>query len=131
MKVTEINKKTLTEINDEIKSAVADVEKKFGVKIQLKNSRYSSENYTTKIEVAIVENGEVKSKIATDFDRYKKSENIPDEFEVGTRFAIGGTYMILKGYDTKKRKYPIIAENKDKKYKLSVNQLRMADIVDY
>lgn len=131
MKVTEINKKTLNEINEEIQNAVSDVEKKFGVKIQLKNSRYSSQNYTTKIEVAIVEDGEVKSKIATDFDRYKKVENISEEFEVGTRFQLGKNFMVLKGYDTKKRKYPIIASDKDKTYKLSVQQLNRAQVVNY
>jgi len=130
--INEITGQTINEINSEIEAALKDVEKKFGVKIQMKNSRYTSENYSTKMEVALVQGGEVKTKIATDFERYREVENIPSDYEVGTRIrTANGTYMVIKGYDTKKRKYPILTQDRDKNYKLTVRQLLMSEVVNY
>lgn len=132
MKITEINRKNLRQINGDIQSALSEVEKKYGIKIKMGNTRYTNKNYTTKIEVAVVQNGEVKSKIATDFERYRHREGIPSKFKVGTRIkTMSGEYFIIEGYKSRAKKYPIVMSNKDGRFKMSVNQLRMSEVVDY
>lgn len=132
-KINKINRTNLREINEEIKSALKEVEDKFGVNIELGNSRFTDKNYTTKVKVAVVgDDGEAITKEVTAFKRNKKSYGINDKFEIGTRFeTLSGNTFILDGLNTRAKKYPVLAHNRDGKFKLSVRQLNASMVKDY
>lgn len=118
MNITPTN---IRKINAEIEKALKSVEKQFGVKIELGNSRYSSDNYATKLTVSTIsEQGVVKSPLAKHYELYKEAHGFRSDLKVGDSFLFNGKSFVLKGYDNKKRKYPIIAEFNGKTYKLPI-----------
>ena len=91
------------------------------------NIRYNGSNFSAKFEMAVVgENGEAVTKIATDFERYKKAKGI--NAEVGDLLVIQGERFEVQGYKAGASKYPIIIKSLDKggTYKISVSQLNMS-----
>lgn len=116
---------TIRTINGEISNALKAIEAKYGVKIELGNSSYTASNYRTKLTVSSVSaDGVVQSPLAQNFERYRKIEGISASIKVGDTFRYNGKTFVLKGYDTKKRKYPIIAEYGGSTYKLPVSSLK-------
>lgn len=133
MKITEINRENLRTINAEIQRALAEVENKFGVQIGLGNSRFSDENYTTKLKVAVVQNGQVKTRKVTDYEFYAKQRGVSNGAEVGDRVVhpIQDKGFIVEGWNRNAKKYPIILSNRDGKFKMSVRQFNMYEVADY
>lgn len=132
-KVDKITSESLNEINDEIKKKLAEVEKKFGVKIELGNTRYTDKNYRTKMKVSTVsENGKVRSKEAIAFERQVNLGNIDEKFEVGKRVRTRkGDVFIIDGYNKRATKYPVQLHNRDGRVKMPVGMLNNCEVVEY
>ena len=93
---------------------VSEIEDRFGIKIEWGSARFApvGGNATFKVQIAEVVDGQVKTKEAVDFERYRFAHQIQVE-ALGREFAgFDGTVYILKGYRRKARKRPILAEEK-------------------
>lgn len=124
-KVNSFNRQNIRQINSEIDNALKSIAKKYGVNINLKNTRFSTDNYSTKIEVATVgQNGVTMTKEAIDFGRYKNIKGI--RFDLGFSFERDGKTFTVTGYKPRSSKYPVLASCTDgKTYKLPVSLVNM------
>lgn len=131
MKINEINRSNLRLINSEIQYALAEVENKFGISIDIGNSRFNSSNYTTKLKIAVVKNGKVKSKKVTDYERLAEYYGITNGAKVGdrVRHPVQKTGYIVEGLNTRAKKYPVNLSTRDGKYKMSVEQFNRFQVV--
>lgn len=126
----EINKTTIQAFRNDFKTAVAQLEQQYGVRIELGNARYTSDHFTSKLTVSLVSStGEVKSPLAENLEVYRNIYNIPAEFTAGCKFSHRGSIYTLKGIDTKKRKYPVIVEQNGKTYKVSASIFNVARVI--
>jgi hypothetical protein len=124
-KVTTFNRQNIRQINAEMEAALTAIANKYGVDVKLGNTRFTGDNFTTKVQVATVgESGITMSKEATDFDRYKTILGI--KMDLGQEFQRNGkTYKII-GLKPRSKKYPVLAECSDgKTYKLPVDLINM------
>lgn len=120
-KVTSFNRQNIRQINSEIESALASIAKKYGVELSVGNTRFTSSNFSTKIEVAtIASNGTVMTKEALDFNRYRSLKGI--QLNLGDSFQRNGKTYTVVGYKPRSHKYPVLASCSDgKTYKLPIN----------
>lgn len=120
-KVNSFDRANIRQINAEIENALSAVAQKYGVEINLKNTRFSTDNYSTKIEVCTLNNGNVMTKEAIDFNRYKNIKGI--NAELGDAFNYQGDIFTITGYKSRSSKYPILAvsNNTDKTYKFPIS----------
>ena len=120
-KVNSFDRANIRQINAEIENALSAVAQKYGVEINLKNTRFSTDNYSTKIEVCTLNNGNVMTKEAIDFNRYKNIKGI--NAELGDAFNYQGDIFTITGYKSRSSKYPILAvsNNTGKTYKFPIS----------
>ena len=122
MTVKQFTKDNLRQMNAEIEQAIKDVTKKYGVEVKLGNTRFSGSNASTKFELmTISDSGDVMTKEATDFNRYKNYKGI--RANLGDSFQYGGKTYTIVGYKPRSHKYPILAKcsNDGKTYKLPIH----------
>lgn len=124
-KVTSFNRQNIRQINSELEAALKQVAEKYGLEVKLGNTRFTSDNFTTKVQVATVgEGGITMSKEATDFNRYKTILGI--NMELGQEFQRSGKTYTIVGLKPRSKKYPILAKCSDgKTYKLPVDLVNM------
>ena len=124
-KVTSFNRQNIRQINSELEAALKQVAEKYGLEVKLGNTRFSVDNFTTKVQVATVgEGGITMSKEATDFNRYKTILGI--NMELGQEFQRSGKTFTIVGLKPRSKKYPILAKCSDgKTYKLPVDLVNM------
>ena len=124
-KVTSFNRQNIRQINSELEAALKQVAEKYGLEVKLGNTRFTSDNFTTKVQVATVgEGGITMSKEATDFNRYKTILGI--NMELGQEFQRSGKTFTIVGLKPRSKKYPILAKCSDgKTYKLPVDLVNM------
>lgn len=120
-KVTSFDRQNIREINNEIETALALIAKKYGVEVNVGNTRFTSNNFTTKVEVATVtSSGTVMTKEAQDFNRYQSYKGIL--LNLGDSFQRNGKTYTIIGYKPRSHQYPILASCSDgKTYKLPIN----------
>jgi len=124
-KVTSFNRQNIRQINSELEAALKQVAEKYGLEVKLGNTRFTGDNFTTKVQVATVaEGGITMSKEATDFNRYKTILGI--NMELGQEFQRSGKTFTIVGLKPRSTKYPILAKCSDgKTYKLPVDLVNM------
>jgi hypothetical protein len=124
-KVTAFNRQNIRQINSELEAALKQVAEKYGLEVKLGNTRFTGDNFTTKVQVATVgEGGITMSKEATDFNRYKTILGI--NMELGQEFERSGKTYTIVGLKPRSKKYPILAKCSDSKtYKLPVDLVNM------
>ena len=120
-KVNSFDRANIRQINAEIENALSAVAQKYGVEINLKNTRFTTSNYSTKIEVCTLNDGTVMTKEAIDFNRYKNIKGI--NAELGDAFNYQGDIFTITGYKSRSSKYPILAvsNNTGKTYKFPIS----------
>jgi len=120
-KVNSFDRANIRQINAEIENALSAVAQKYGVEINLKNTRFTTDNYSTKIEVCTLNDGTVMTKEAIDFNRYKNIKGI--NAELGDAFNYQGDIFTITGYKSRSSKYPILAvsNNTGKTYKFPIS----------
>ena len=126
MKVTNFDKPTIKAIRLAMDSALAQVEKDYGIKISTGNARFSGNEVTFKVKAnTVTSTGKAITKEAQMFDLYKNSEGL-GHLSVGDTVTLQGKSFILKGYNTRARKSPIqIEDMQGRGYKCSVSMLKM------
>ena len=110
-KINSLDRDSVRQINLEIKEALKAVAEKYGVNIDIKGSRFSDSNCTTKLEIAtIAESGEVLTKEAIDFNRYALSQFRITK-KLGDRFTFKYEEYEITGLAPRSMKYPVLAKN--------------------
>ena len=126
MKVTNFDKPTIKAIRLAMDSALAQVEKDYGIKISTGNARFSGNEVTFKVKAnTVTSTGKAITKEAQMFDLYKNSEGL-GHLSVGDTVTLQGKSFTLTGYNTRARKSPIqIEDMQGRGYKCSVSMLKM------
>lgn len=122
MKVQEFNKTNLRQMNAEIESALKQIASKYGLEVKLGNTRFSKQNASSKFELMTIgDSGNIMTKEALDFNRYKNYKDI--RANLGDSFQFNGNTYTIVGYKARSHKYPILAKCAEdgKTYKLPIN----------
>ena len=125
-KVTNFDKPTIKAIRMAMDTALAKVEKDYGITISTGNARFSGNEVTFKVKANTLNStGSANTKEAQMFDIYKNTVGI-GHLNVGDTITLQGKSFILKGYNTRARKSPInIEDTQGRGYKCSVDMLKM------
>ena len=111
-KITTLDKVTLRIIREKMDAALASLEE-IGIHAKATNISYQDQNATVKVEISVMgENGEVVSKEALDYERYREMYELP---ELGTTFTNRGTTYTITGLKPRSTKYPVLAMRADGK----------------
>ena len=126
MKVTNFDKPTIKAIRLAMDSALAKVEKDYGIKISTGNARFSGNEVTFKVKAnTVTSGGKAITKEAQMFDIVKHQEGI-GHLSVGDTVTLQGKSFTITGYNTRARKSPInIEDMQGRGYKCSVSMLKM------
>ena len=126
MKVTNFDKPTIKAIRLAMDSALAQVEKDYGIKISTGNARFSGNEVTFKVKAnTVTSDGVANTKEADNWELYKNTIGL-GWLNVGDQIMLQGKYFTLKGYNTRARKSPIqIEDMQGRGYKCSVEMVKM------
>ena len=126
MQVTNFDKPTIKAIRLAMDSALAQVEKDYGIKISTGNARFSGNEVTFKVKAnTVTSNGVANTKEADNWELYKNTIGL-GWLNVGDQIMLQGKYFTLKGYNTRARKSPIqIEDMQGRGYKCSVEMVKM------
>lgn len=102
----EINRDTLKQFRSDFAKAVKKLEKEYDVTISLGNIKYTSDSFSSKIEVAINKSDAEKAN-----DEKRMFESLCDRYgflpsDYLNSFSHNGMNIELYGFDTRKKKYP-------------------------
>ena len=125
MKVQEFNKENLRQLREEMQAAIAKVEKSMGIKIHVGNISFSGNEANIKVKANVIgQAGRAITKEAQQFGKFAAYEGI-ENFKVGDQVQINGQILIIKGYNSRARKAPLILEGLNGKgYKAPIGILR-------
>lgn len=101
------NKNEFDLFRKDIKEAVKEVEKKFGVEITFGKISYDESHFTIKTEVA---NGSKEEGKRKEFEKYCTLYGL-DKNDFGREFLYQGELCRFVGLEMNRRKYPIIIES--------------------
>lgn len=101
------NKEEFKRFREEIKKAVANVEKEFGVEVEFGNITYAQNEFNIK---TTVHNGSVEDSKKQDFLKYAKIYGF-DESDLGKKFIFKGRKTWIIGFEPTRRKYPVLVED--------------------
>ena len=126
MRVTNFDKPTIKAIRTAMDSALAKVEKDYGIKISTGNARFSGNEVTFKVKAnTVTSGGKAITKEAQMFDIVKHQEGL-GHLSVGDTVTLQGKSFTITGYNTRARKSPInIEDMQGRGYKCSVSMLKM------
>ena len=119
MKIQEFNKSNLKAFRTEFEITVKEMEKKFGIKIDLKAISYAPEEFSSKIQVTVINDGEnpqeTKDKLSLKkFGHYYGLS----ESDYGSEIKVGnGEIGKILAVKPNSPKYPIVYELNGKRYK--------------
>ena len=127
-KIKKIDKETCKTLREELEKVLEPFGKKFGINASTGSGRFSENNFTLKVEMAVVDsNGNVKNKEAESFKLNAfmyglKPEHLNQTFKSWT----GESFEII-GLATRSSKYPILAKNLEtgKTFKFPAEQVKM------
>ena len=120
-KINSFDRSTVRQVNAEIAKALEKVSAKYGVEINLKSTRFSDSNYSTKIEVATIGTGGLTmTKEANDFNRYKAIKGM--QFDLGFEFTHQGDSFTVIGFKPRSTKFPVLCKSSNgKTYKFPIS----------
>jgi hypothetical protein len=121
-----LDKATVIALRAEIESALAAVATKHGIAIKAGNGNYSGTNATLKLEISVVDaSGTTITKEAAAFKQLAILYGFTPE-HLGRTFTIRGKSFNLAGIDRKSYKYPVLATNGGKTFKLRLEDVQSA-----
>jgi hypothetical protein len=117
-----LTKQSLSQIQNDILTAIAQVEAKHGVQIKFAGGKYTDTNATLKLELNTIQGGRVIPKEEADFIHYAQRTRFG--FNLGDQVRdYQGTYTVC-GYLPKGRTYKFVVKDASgQKYKMSYNQI--------
>lgn len=112
-----INSKTLKDFREDLKRAVIDLEKKYGVAIELGRITYDEEEFRGKLTVVNKANlGDKDSNInKVNWDRNCTNFGFKSE-DYGRKIFYQNKYYTIEGINPRKWKYPIILVSNGERY---------------
>jgi len=113
MTLKKITKQDCRKLRDELNSELADLARKYGLKINAGNASYTDNSVTFKVECLIA--GFDKGR--DEFNRHAFMFHLKAE-QFGSDFVFGGRAYKLVGLKPRSPKYPIIGERGGSRYKL-------------
>ncbi|KZX73192.1 hypothetical protein A3715_15875 [Oleiphilus sp. HI0009] len=124
MKIEQFNSKNVASIGAEIKQAVEDVVKKYGLKLTSEGGRYTDSDFSIKYKLDVTEEGGAPKSLKEDARLVGVN---PDKINETFTLKNGGSTITVKIVEIKLRnkKYPIIIENvtSGARYKVSCTDL--------
>lgn len=115
-KIDHFTKTNLDNIKFEMNKALQQVSKQFNIQLKVGGIRYEDNSCTIKVNCAI-DNGDGEASIdKTNWNNYCFLSEMKKE-DFGKQFMLFGKSYTICGYDKRAKKYPIIAKNKNKRYK--------------
>ena len=119
------NSSNLDMLRRDLKAALAAVEARHDIKINIGNMRYNDTSVTAKVECLAIGNADAGSHEEANYNANIRRLGLPAN-SFGATFRIpseAGSYTISK-LKTKNHKYPVIAtNNRGQNYKFSVRQI--------
>ncbi len=139
MKIENVNKEIAVMLSNELMAAAEAIAEKYGMSVKRGSGKYDSQEYKLNSVTFFVPSQNTNSqsgrytpsqenKMVVNWNM-RRGQHGMEDIEVGHEyFNRDGCKMKLVGFDTKKRKYPVIVENLTKKgsYKMSMNSFRVA-----
>jgi hypothetical protein len=120
--ITSLDRHTIRGINKDILEALRVVEQKYGVKITMGSTSYTSDNFSSKINVSIKKDGVVMSKEVKDFITYGKNMGIRKN--LGDSFTFKDKKYVITGLKLTSPKYPVLAKDElDRTFKFTVDSI--------
>jgi hypothetical protein len=112
MKIDQLDRPTLEIVRAKMDEALAPLEE-IGIHAKTGHISYQDQNATVKVEISVIgDGGEVVTKTALDYDRYRELHDLPER---GSTFTSQGTLYTITGFKPRSRKYPVIATRADGK----------------
>jgi len=110
-KITAFDRVTCRAMSAEIIAALQGIADKYGVSIKPAGGRFTTDNWTNKIEVSIVDNsGTAVTKEVSNFNNYCHLFGL-SKSDLGKAFSSNGKTFILCGLNPSAHKMPIIGRN--------------------
>src|SRR5208282_4789782 len=121
-----LDKAAVITLRAEIEAALQAVATKHGIVIKAGNGNYSGTNATLKLEISVVDaSGLVVNKEVAAFQRVAVMYGFKPE-DLGRSFTVRGKNFTLAGFDSKSRKFPILASCNGKMFKLEIDSVQRA-----
>ena len=106
-KITKWDNDSLNEIRDVLEAKLAEVEKEYGISIDLGGMRYSADKFTTRMTVNV---GSADDAAKREWDQNCWRFGLKAE-DFGRTFIDRGTRFTVTGCAPRSRKYPVLATN--------------------
>lgn len=117
-------KTELKAFRQDFANAVKDLEKKYGVKVELGNISYGETEFHTKMTCTKTTNDGKKKVDTKEFELLK--DLLGFKGSIGDKYVSKGVTFTITGLDAKKPKFPVLIEGSNgKKYKTTVQSANM------
>lgn len=127
-------KDTMRSFRSDFQNTVAELEKKYNVKIDLGNIAFDSGSFKSSIKAVSLDPVAQAVKAASfnpQIDSYASMMGIKfNSHFIGQSYLIGGKKLTVSDYQSRKSKYPVICKGDDgKSYKVSFEMIKTASII--
>jgi hypothetical protein len=111
-KIEKFDRPTLTKFRKDFSDAVKELEKNYGVKLDIGNISFNSEQFTSKLTTTIVREGEdpEKAKAMKEIKTYGFRYNITEN-DYGKVFTANGKVFTFVGLKPKSPKFPVLGKD--------------------
>ena len=111
MQIKQMDRTTVKLLSDAINAALQPLAVQYGVNIKRGSASFTDQNFTLKVEVAVIGAGGVAvSKEVTDFKRYAEFQGMKaDDF--GKTVSISGKLYTIAGYLVRSTRNPILVKD--------------------
>ena len=124
IKIKEWDKTSCNLIAAEVEKELAKFKSKYGITVKRGNGKFSSTNFTLKIDLGLMVDGKVVDKYA---EAWKKNAYFygMNKGWLGKTFVSKGKTFKITGWNKSAHKYPVIAETlKGKAYKFTSDSIK-------
>jgi len=105
--INQFDKSNLVDLRKDIDLALAEVGKRYGIKINAGNARFTDTTATFKLEAAVVRDGKAISREMETLKMYLGLLGL-NEDHFGKVFKMGSKFFVLSGYSPRKHKKPVL-----------------------
>lgn len=126
MKVQSFSKDICNEVMKDVKSAILEVLKNYGLSAEFDGGKFDAERFIPKINIVITNNdGSTTSVYEKDFKQYAHMVGLKSD-DFNKTFTYNGQKYNISGLKLKSRKFPVIAYNTitKKSYKFDANVVK-------
>ena len=115
--ITEFNPKTLPNLRATLNKALTDLGDQIGLSIAVGNMRYDAHSVTIKLEATLQGQPTAHERGLDQFTNYK----VNDVIDVPNKILKNSGNVVVKGFNPKARRYPLMVTSNGKWYNLVYN----------